>query len=66
MELDAASEYEVTTYCPAKGLSHDGAGNKDLSLEGSAFYGDELMYSGLEVPKIDTDFAAYMWVFHKK
>ena len=25
-----------------------------------------LMYSGIEVPKIDTDFAAYMWVFHRK
>ena len=41
-------------------------GSKALSLAGKSFYGDELMYSGIEVPKIDTDFAAYMWVFHKK
>uniref|UniRef100_UPI003D7DBF16 GH36 C-terminal domain-containing protein n=1 Tax=Mitsuokella sp. TaxID=2049034 RepID=UPI003D7DBF16 len=58
--------YEVSKYLPAKGLSHDGAGSKALSLEGKSFYGDELMYSGIEVPKIDTDFAAYMWIFHKK
>ncbi len=58
--------YEVSKYLPAKGLSHDGAGSKCLSLEGESFYGDELMYNGIEVPKIDTDFAAYMWIFHKK
>ncbi len=65
-QLDADAEYEVAAYYPAKGLSHDGAGSKALSLAGKSFYGDELMYSGIEVPKIDTDFAAYMWVFHKK
>lgn len=65
-QLDAAAEYEVTSYSPARGLSHDGAGNKSLSLEGKSFYGDELMYSGIEVPKIDTDFAAYMWVLERR
>ena len=64
--LDAAAEYDVAAYYPAQGLSHDGAGSKSLSLAGKSFYGDELMYSGIEVPKIDTDFAAYMWVFHRK
>lgn len=64
--LNEDALYEVSTYIPAKGLSHDGAGSKSLSLEGKSFYGDELMYSGIEVPKIDTDFAAYLWIFHKK
>ena len=65
-QLEAAAEYEVAAYYPAQGLSHDGAANKSLSLAGRSFYGDELMYSGLEVPKIDTDFAAYMWILERK
>ena len=56
----------MAAYYPAQGLSHDGAANKSLSLAGRSFYGDELMYSGLEVPKIDTDFAAYMWILERK
>lgn len=65
-QLEADAEYKVSAYYPAQGLSHDGAGNKSLSLAGKSFYGDELMYSGIEVPKIDTDFAAYMWVLQRK
>ena len=65
-QLETAAEYEVAAYYPAQGLSHDGAANKSLSLAGRSFYGDELMYSGLEVPKIDTDFAAYMWILERK
>ncbi len=64
--LAADAEYEVAEYYPAKGLSHDGAGNKGTSLKGRAFYGDELMQSGIEPEKIDTDFAAYLWVLRKK
>jgi alpha-galactosidase len=44
----------------------DFGGEKSLQMTGQVFYGDELMYNGLGVEKIDTDFAAYMWVLTKK
>ncbi|WP_414483032.1 GH36 C-terminal domain-containing protein, partial [Selenomonas sp.] len=34
-------------------------------LVGRTFYGDELMQEGLNVAKINTDFAAYLWVLEK-
>ena len=64
--LDADAEYELTDYLPAQRTSHDFGGEKSLDMKGQVFYGDELMYNGLGVEKIDTDFAAYMWVLTKK
>ena len=64
--LDADAEYEVTDYLPAQRTSMDFGGEKSLDMKGQVFYGDELMYNGLGVEKIDTDFAAYMWVLTKK
>ncbi|WP_026767243.1 alpha-galactosidase [Selenomonas ruminantium] len=64
--LEADAEYEVTDYLPAQRLSMDFGGEKSLQMTGQVFYGDELMYNGLGVEKIDTDFAAYMWVLTKK
>ena len=64
--LEADAEYEVTDYLPAQRTSMDFGGEKSLQMTGQGFYGDELMYNGLGVEKIDTDFAAYMWVLKKK
>ncbi|WP_295160959.1 alpha-galactosidase [Selenomonas sp. AE3005] len=64
--LEADAEYEVTDYLPAQRTSMDFGGEKSLQMTGQVFYGDELMYNGLGVEKIDTDFAAYMWVLTKK
>jgi alpha-galactosidase len=64
--LDADAEYELTDYLPAQRTSMDFGGEKSLQMTGQVFYGDELMYNGLGVEKIDTDFAAYMWVLTKK
>ena len=52
-------------YLPPKKLSVDG-GPQKFSTEEKTFFGDELMYAGLAVEKIETDFAAYMWVFEVK
>ena len=65
-ELDPEAEYEITEYLPAKRTSMDFGGEPAMDIKGKRFYGDELMYSGLTVEKIDTDFAAYCWVFDKK
>ena len=64
--LDADAEYELMDYLPAQRTSMDFGGEKSLDMKGQVFYGDELMYNGLGVEKIDTDFAAYMWVLTKK
>ncbi len=64
--LDVDAEYELTDYLPAQRTSMDFGGEKSLQMKGKTFYGDELMYNGLGVEKIDTDFAGYMWVFAKK
>lgn len=61
-ELDADKIYTLKKYLPPKKLGVDG-GPQKISFEEKSFYGDELMYSGLAVAKIETDFAAYMWVF---
>ena len=45
-------------------MSVDG-GKQVINFKEQSFYGDELMSNGLAVEKIDTDFAAYMWVFEK-
>jgi len=63
--LDAGASYTVTDYYPAQGLSHDNAGLPHFALKGKTYGGDELMYSGLTVEKVDTDFGAWLWVFHK-
>ena len=65
-ELDPEAEYEIIEYLPAKRTSMDFGGEPAMDIKGKRFYGDELMYSGLTVEKIDTDFAAYCWVFDKK
>jgi alpha-galactosidase len=64
--LAADAEYELVDYLPAQRTSMDFGGEKSMSPVGQVFYGDELMYNGLGVEKIDTDFAGYMWVFEKK
>lgn len=64
--LDPEAEYELTEYLPAQRTSMDFGLEERNELTGRSFYGDELMYSGLAVEKIDTDFAAYLWVFDKK
>ena len=64
--LDQEAEYELTTYLPAQRTSMDFGGEARSNLVGQCFYGDELMYSGLSVEKIDTDFAGFLWVFDRK
>ncbi len=56
--------YTLKKYLPPKKLSVDG-GPQKIKFDEKSFYGDELMYEGLAVEKIETDFAAYMWVFEK-
>ncbi|MCI6086843.1 MAG: alpha-galactosidase [Selenomonas sp.] len=63
--LDADAEYKVAAYYPAQSLSHDSDGSGTGTLVGRTFYGDELMQEGLNVAKINTDFAAYLWVLEK-
>ena len=60
--LESGKLYTLKKYLPPKKLSVDG-GPQKISFDEKAFYGDELMYSGVAVEKIETDFAAYMWVF---
>ena len=60
--LDADKLYTLKKYLPPKKLGVDG-GPQKISFEEKAFYGDELMYFGIAIAKIETDFAAYMWVF---
>ena len=62
----ADAEYELTTYLPAQRTSMDFGGETRQTLVGQRFYGDELMYSGLSVEKIDTDFAGFLWVFERQ
>ena len=62
--LDANKSYKLTKYLPPKKLSVDG-GPQKISFDAKTFNGDELMYCGIVVPKIETDFAAYMWIFEK-
>ena len=64
--LKADAEYELTTYLPAQRTSMDFGGETRQTLVGQRFYGDELMYSGLSVEKIDTDFAGFLWVFERQ
>ena len=59
------AKYRLTEYLPAARTSFDFGGEGRLNITGSEYYGDELMHSGLGVEKIDTDFAAYLWVFEK-
>ena len=63
--LDPEAGYRVTDYWPAQGLSHDNAGVQHLELKDRTYGGDELLYSGLTVEKVDADFGAWLWVFHK-
>ena len=60
--LDASVNYKVTKYFPAQRLAFESMNQQQDSICGQSFYGDELMYNGLSVEKIETDFAAYMWV----
>ena len=62
--LDADKLYTLKKYFPPKKMSVDG-GKQVINFEEKSFFGDELMYSGIAVEKIDTDFAAYLWVFEK-
>ena len=66
LRLQSERRQLVTEYLPAQRTSMDFGGEPGLQMKGRSFYGDELMYSGLTVEKIDTDFAAYLWVFDKK
>lgn len=66
MALNADAKYKVVQYLPAQRTSMDFGGEVRSTLVGQSFYGDELMYSGLAVEKIDTDFAAYLWVLEKE
>lgn len=63
--LEAEADYKITEYLPAQCTSVDGAGKPQMQVKGQVYGGDELMHSGLTVEKIDTDFAAYLWVFNK-
>lgn len=60
--LDADKAYKLKKYLPPKKLGVDG-GPQKISFDEKTFYGDELMFAGIAVEKIETDFAAYMWVF---
>ena len=60
--LDANRLYRLSTYLTPKKLGVEGSSQK-ISSESKSFYGDELMYAGIAVEKIETDFAAYLWVF---
>ena len=64
--LAADAKYKLVEYLPAQRTSMDFGGEARQALKGQSFYGDELMYSGLAVEKIDTDFAAYLWVLEKE
>lgn len=60
-DLNENSIYQIKKYIPAQRLAVEG-GSYQESIEGKTFYGDELMFNGLAVEKIETDFAAYMWI----
>ncbi len=62
--LDANKNYTLKKYLPPKKLSVDG-GKQIVNFEEKTFGGDELMNAGIAIEKIDTDFAAYLWVFEK-
>ena len=65
--LDEDALYTVRRYQGATPMAHDAiAGTWALSLEGRSFYGDELMYAGMAVEKVDADFASYIWVLEKE
>ena len=64
--LTPDARYRVTDYWPAQGLSHDNAGVQHLALTGQSYGGDELLYSGLTVEKVDTDFGAWLWVLRRE
>jgi alpha-galactosidase len=64
--LDAAARYRIADYYGPVGTAYENAGLSKGMLQGQSFYGDELMYSGMAVEKIDTDFAAYLWVLEKE
>ena len=63
--LDPDAQYKIAEYYPAQSLSHDADGSGSDTLVGRTFYGDELMQEGINVDKINTDFAAYLWVLEK-
>ena len=60
--LDNDKLYTLKKYLPPKKLGVDG-GPQKISFEEKSFFGDELNNFGLAVEKIETDFAAYMWIF---
>ena len=64
--LDAAASYRVTDYFKPERMSHDFGDQEQNLYQGKAFYGDELMYAGLTVEKVDADFAAYLWILEKE
>lgn len=63
--LDPDAQYRIAEYVQAQSLSHDSDGSGTGELVGRTFYGDELMQEGINVVKINTDFAAYLWVLEK-
>ena len=64
--LEEEARYRVASYYSPERMSHDFGGEARNTLEGRSFYGDELMYSGLTIEKIDADFAAYLWILEKE
>ena len=62
--LDENKLYTLKKYFPPKKLGHDG-GPQVIKFDEKGFYGDELMFNGIAVEKIETDFCAYMWCFEK-
>ena len=63
--LDENAQYKFTKYYPAQRLAFESMKQEQSSICGQTFYGDELMFNGISVEKIETDFAAYMWVLEK-
>ncbi len=63
-DLNPDKVYTLKKYFPPKKMSFDG-GKQVINFEEKSFYGDELMFEGISVEKIDTDFAAYLWCFEK-
>ena len=65
-DLEPDAEYQIKTYIPAQKLAYEfGVATDENAYENKRFYGDELMYNGLIVEKIECDFASYMWVIEK-
>ena len=63
--LQEDAQYKVQKQILAHKLSFDFGFDKESKQEGKIFYGDELENCGLSIEKIDTDFAAYLWVLEK-